>query len=258
MMCSADGTFTPTCSRRASCRRGGIGSRMGKIASAVLDRFRKDARRQNLFTEPFFVICALRLKGGERIMPPPTMLMIPNSESAPVAGSTDFSADEMRMSVAAAVCRLQWRVRIPDTLRDFEEVTHVDILVSDEMPLSDRKSEWKSYHRLSFGGFTHSLSPDGGCGEKRITEDALVQCWRQEPMDEADMLAAILTAKDYRVIMEIPGGECAFGRGMGGCGVQLRRTVKSVGKDTLSSRLCPSVGSRGCRNDGYLRTCHTL
>lgn len=95
-------------------------------------------------------------------MPSPTMLMIPNSESAPVAGSTDFSADEMRMSVAAAVCRLQWRVRIPDTLRDFEEVTHVDILVSDEMPLSDRKSEWKSYHRLSFGGFTHSLSPDGG------------------------------------------------------------------------------------------------
>lgn len=176
----------------------------GKIASAVLDRFRKDARRQNLFTEPFFVICALRLKGGERIMPSPTMLMIPNSESAPVAGSTDFSADEMRMSVAAAVCRLQWRVRIPDTLRDFEEVTHVDILVSDEMPLSDRKSEWKSYHRLSFGGFTHSLSPDGGCGERRITEDALVQCWRQEPMDEADMLAAMLTAKDYRVIMEIP------------------------------------------------------
>lgn len=90
------------------------------------------------------MICALRLKGGERIMPSPTMLMIPNSESAPVAGSTDFSADEMRMSVAAAVCRLQWRVRIPDTLRDFEEVTHVDILVSDEMPLSDRNQNGKA------------------------------------------------------------------------------------------------------------------
>lgn len=170
----------------------------GVRAIDVLEKFEAGLSGCNLFFEPFFVICALRMNDGTRILPSPPVLMIPNSAAPPVEGSLDFSSDTMEMRVVAAVCSLQWRVRIPENLKTFPGISHLDIFVSDAIPLYDRKSSPLADHRFSCSNFTHSSG-----SEQPVYESSIVQGWIPEGINAASFHKALCDATSFRLVSEI-------------------------------------------------------
>ncbi|MBD5358103.1 MAG: hypothetical protein HDR88_14055 [Bacteroides sp.] len=174
-------------------------------AMEALADFELAAKRQNLFTQPFFVMTAWRLADGSHLCPSPPMLMIPNSGAPMVEGSTDFSVDTMKMSLVASACRLQWRVKIPDMPENWNSiVTHLDIFVSSPIALYDPKGTAKGYHRVECKNFTHCVDSDGNAGEHRIHSSVIVQGWQIPAIDDAIVTQNILSIDSFFLISRIP------------------------------------------------------
>lgn len=176
----------------------------GVRAMQTLARFENRMLKENLFFEPFFAIAALRLKDGSRIHPSPPMLMIPDSTPPALEGSTDFTSETMKISVVAAVCSLQMRVRIPEEIAACAEITHLDILISPSIPLYDRKGDATAFHRFSHNAFTHSIASDGTAGERLVCEETIVQGWMPECRSEAEIFNSMINAVEFRLVSELP------------------------------------------------------
>lgn len=176
----------------------------GKMAMQLLNRFEKDVKNQNLFFEPFLVIAALRLTDGTRVMPSPPVLMIPNSGAPVVSGTDNFSVDTMKLDLVAAVCSLQWRVRLPEDLKKYKEVSHLEILVSDPLPLYSRNEAMTGCHRMECMNFSHSIASDGTSREHRVASATIVQGWQPVPVTEAESLIRLRDALKFRPVSELP------------------------------------------------------
>ena len=176
----------------------------GDAALSMLEDIRSDATRQNLFIEPFFVIAAIRLNDGNHICPTYPVLMVPNSEAPLVtAPSTDLTAQTMRLKAVMAVCRLRWRLSSFDEgWRD--KATHLDIMVSDPIPLYDRKGKQTGYHRATTANFTHSMSSDGKECEQRVSTDTFDQAWLPEETDPAVIRKSVTSSTVFHTVSEIP------------------------------------------------------
>lgn len=175
----------------------------GKNAMQLLSRFEKDVKNRNLFFEPFFVMSALRLKDGSRVMPSPPVLMIPNSGAPVVSGTDNFDVETMKMDILAAVCRLQWRVRIPEELKRSADVSVVDILVSEAIPMYSRKCVAAGFHRGECLNFTHCSDADGSSAEKRVATGGIVQGWQPESSSEAEILKTMLATVEFHLVSEL-------------------------------------------------------
>lgn len=175
----------------------------GKKAMQLLSRFEKDMEKQNLFFEPFLVLSALRMKDGSRVMPSPPVLMIPNSGAPIVSGTDNFAVETMKMDIVAAVCDLQWRVRVTEELKNREDVSGIDILVSETVPLYSGKGDALGQHREECGNFTHSIGSDGVSEERRVSSERIVQSWQPEVSSEAEIMKSILDTVDFYLISEI-------------------------------------------------------
>lgn len=177
----------------------------GVRAMETLADFETAAKRQNLFTKPFFVMCAYRLKDSSHICPSPPILMIPNSGAPMIAGSADYDVATMQMSVVAAACRLQWRVKIPEIpLKWNGVITHLDIFVSEPISLYDSKEAPKGFHRVKCENFSHSVDSYGAAGEHVINSDVMAQAWQPSAIDEAIISNIIINNASFRQICEVP------------------------------------------------------
>lgn len=176
----------------------------GKMAVQLLARFEKDVRNGNLFFEPFFVLAALRLKDGSRVMPSSPVLMIPNSGAPIVSGTDNFEVETMKMDVVAAVCGLQWRVRVTEELKKQEDVCALEIFVSEGIAMYSRKGDALGLHREECLNFTHSVGTDGTSEEHRVATERIVQGWRPEAYSGAEIMRAILDTVDFYPVSEIP------------------------------------------------------
>lgn len=176
----------------------------GVRATETLADFEVAAKRQNLFTQPFFVMSAYRLADGTHICPSPPILMIPNSGAPMVEGSADFSVASMKMSILAAPCRLQWRVKIPELSEKWNSlITHLDIFVSVPIYLYDQKGTAKGYHRAECQNFTHSIDSSGNAGEHRIYSSVIVQGWQAPPIDDAIVAQNVIQTNSFFLISEL-------------------------------------------------------
>lgn len=175
----------------------------GRKAMQLLSRFEKDVKRRNLFFEPFFVMSALRLKDGSRVVPSPPVLMIPNSGAPIVAGTDNFAVETMKMDIVAAVCGLQWRIRVPEELKCNEDVAFMDILVSEPVPMYSRKGEPTGCHREECLNFTHSIGSDGCSAERRVATERIVQGWLPESSSAADIMKAMLESVDFYAVSRV-------------------------------------------------------
>lgn len=176
----------------------------GVRAMEVLADFEAAASRQNLFTQPFFVMSAYRVADGTHICPSPPILMIPNSDAPMVEGSADFSVSTMKMSIVAAACRLQLRVKMPELAEKWNGViTHLDIFISKALPLYDPKGQPKGYHRVECKNFTHSMDSLGSACEHRVWPSVIVQGWQPDPVDDAIVAQNIIQTESFFLIGEI-------------------------------------------------------
>ena len=153
------------------------GDGWGMKAAQLLDDFGREVTEAGLFAEPFFALAAYRLADGSHILPSPPVLMTPNSGVPIVSGSADFSVATMKMSVAAAVCALQWRVKPQESLSRWAGViSHLDIFISRPVSLS-APGGMRALHRTECKNFTHCIDADAHAGEHRVWSDTIVQGW---------------------------------------------------------------------------------
>lgn len=182
-----------------------VESDWGNVAAALVDDFEADCKGSNLFSQPFFALSAYRLADGSHFCPSPPMLMIPNSRSFMVEGSSDFSVPTMKMSVLGAVCRLQWRVTAPALPENWRNVvTHLDIFISDAISLRDIKAGAKGYHRVECDNFTHCIDEEGVAGEHTVSSGMIVQGWKMAAVDDAIVARSVMHTDSFHLISEIP------------------------------------------------------
>ncbi|MDE5975745.1 MAG: hypothetical protein K2G69_04275, partial [Muribaculaceae bacterium] len=163
-----------------------------------------------LFVQPFLVIASYRLHDGSHILPSPPVLMIPNSGPFMLEIGDEDSYGNTRMNVAAAVCRLQWRMSIPP---DFENpggrISHLDILISDPLPLHNPDAQPEDFRNIVPDIFTHSQRPDGLAGEHRVTTSLFKVAKGYKPIPTAGFASALLGTTEFHCISEIPVDELA-------------------------------------------------
>lgn len=132
----------------------------GEIATELLDRFETEALGQNLFTSPFLVMAAWRLKNGALLSPSSPVVMVPNSTFPLVstAGSIDSSSLDLR--VIAALCSLFWKISLPEKLREWVgKIEGIEILLSRQQKFYDPSRKFLYATRVSPQGYSLSLDP---------------------------------------------------------------------------------------------------
>ncbi|MDE6577570.1 MAG: hypothetical protein K2K58_05310 [Muribaculaceae bacterium] len=140
---------------------------------SVIEKMNDDACRYGLFIEPFLCMAAYRLADGSHISPSSPVLMIPNSEP-PLFQYIPDSEDDVRINAVAAICRLQWKMTLPEDHPSLpEEVTHLDIFISSPFSLSDRTGDLVCRRHYVPSAYTHSLSAGGIAGECPVWQSAL-------------------------------------------------------------------------------------
>ncbi|MDE6444480.1 MAG: hypothetical protein K2K64_08705 [Muribaculaceae bacterium] len=175
------------------------------LAATTLSEMLSAAAGENLFAEPFLVLAAFRTKGGFHISPTPPILMIPNSSAPIVETMTNAETEVIRMSITAAICRLQYRLSPIDDLEEWNDhISHLDIFISSPIPLYERKAPFRSVRRTSFSGFTHSLSPSGAAGEIKLWQETIATGFSPAPFSEGDMTRALVSTSTFHLISAIP------------------------------------------------------
>lgn len=177
----------------------------GARAMETLVRYCSDAMSQGLFVAPFLAIYAFRMHDGSRILPGPPVLMIPNSSAPEIGANGDWESAEMKMTVAAAACSLQFRVGGSAEVKASGcGITHLDILVSLPVMTYDQKGEPVCRHRRVPAVFSHSLGPDGKCREHRVCGDSFPVGWQAAPLSPGLIGAAIADASEFRLLSSVP------------------------------------------------------
>lgn len=176
-----------------------------KAVRDMLEELEEDAEDNNLFIHPFFVISAYRLQNGSHILPSPPILMIPNSGPLLVETGEEDSEGNIRMNVAAAVCRLQWRLSLPGPLENPEgKISHLDILISRPLPMHNPASQLEDFRNITPDIFTHSLRPDGLAGEHRVTSSVFAAAKGYKTLTTAAFTSVLLAITDFHCLSEIP------------------------------------------------------
>ncbi|MDE6533026.1 MAG: hypothetical protein K2M27_05785 [Muribaculaceae bacterium] len=180
-------------------------SSWGKKGLDVLEAFGRDAGRSNLFVEPFFVMCALRLRDGSHILPSSPVLMVPNSEAPLIVGGSDLSVAEMDMRIIMAACRLRYRVVASFPLQEWGAVVDgVDFFVSSPIPLFSRDESPLSLHRVTTSVFSHSSGSSGVICENRLSTESYAQGWQTIGMDDIEMTGAMVSADCFCLVGSLP------------------------------------------------------
>ena len=157
----------------------------GQQAADMLERMRADCIRHRLFMEPFFAVTALRLSDGNHVMPTVPVLMVPNTESPEVVGSTDLELATMTMKAKTDICKLQFKVTVPEGLGQWKgSVTHLDVFVTSPIKLYDRKSPMRGYHKA--------------------VGNEIQQTWQPDRLDGYTFQRNLLDANSYHHVCEIP------------------------------------------------------
>lgn len=177
----------------------------GVRAMETLSRYSDDATAQGLFVAPFFVIYAFRMHDGNRILPGPPMLMIPNSSAPEIGCAGNWESAEMKMTIAAAACSLQFRVNGSAAVKASGcGITHLDILVSPPVMTHDLQGKPVCRHRRVPTVFSHSLGPDDTCREHLVYEDSFPVGWQAEPLPPGRIGSAIEKGASFRLLSAIP------------------------------------------------------
>ena len=151
-----------------------------KQAAGLLGQFQDDASCQGRFVAPFSVFALWQSRDGNYLSPSAPMLMIPNSNFPMVATEGDVAASELELKIAAAICRLTFRISIPESMRDFaEKILSVKIYVSEPI------YKYKSYDRLiplrrvGSDTFTRCLDPVSGIiSDSRVCTETFPLAWK--------------------------------------------------------------------------------
>lgn len=175
----------------------------GARALTLLNDFADAAARNSLFVEPFFAMAALRLYDGSRVSPTSPVLLIPNSSAPAVAGSPDFDAPDMKMQIAAAVCRLKVTVAKPQYSAEWRKVAAIEIFVTPAIHLWFRKEAPVPYHRLAPEVFSLSVDTSGELREHRVTDSRLPMAWLPQSPAPGKMLNTLLSATSFNKVCEI-------------------------------------------------------
>ncbi len=176
----------------------------GRKAIDMLSAIGEAAEQKNLFIQPFLAICALHLADGSRILPSPPVLMVPNSEPTLVTGDADLSRESMEMKAVTAICTLQYRLTIPDSLSGWHDrVEGIDVMVSAPIPLHNPAATPLSLHNASTTAFSHSFTPSGLSTEHPLTSDVFPQAWKPEAIGDADFYKALTGISTFYVVSSI-------------------------------------------------------
>lgn len=182
----------------------------GVKAMDMLSALGEAAAKGNLFIHPFLAICALRLNDGSRILPSQPVLMVPNSEPPLVAGDSTFSRETMEMKAVAAVCRLQYRLTLPESISAWtDRIESIDIMVSAPIPLYDSKAAPLSLHNAVSASFSHSIGTSGTAMEHRLSADSFPQAWLPEPAGDTGIYRALTNISSFYVVSSIPLNKAA-------------------------------------------------
>ncbi len=150
----------------------------GDAARRLFAEFERDAAEAGLFTRPFFVVSAVRLAGGERVLPSMPVLMLPQRGLPYVIGSDNLSLSTMQMKISAPASRLRMSVALPEAELPADAV--LEVFVSEPIDCF-HEEEWISYHRSPLTG-----------GEP--------QTWRPRPLTEIAVVASMLGRASFRPV----------------------------------------------------------
>lgn len=184
----------------------------GDSARELLSSFQRSCDADNLFIQPFFVVCAWRLDDGSHILPSSPVLLIPNSGAPTIVANGNTDAETMTMSLIMKVCRLRsiiiWkpqdnRLETIASLRN-AGITHLDIFVSPPIPVYKPEEKFTSLHNVAPSIFSHSFFETGKCGEHMVSGNNYSRAWQPEPCEDYEIVRSVASCGEFRHISEIP------------------------------------------------------
>lgn len=174
----------------------------GEKAREVLNEFMEDSEITGRFVKPFLALAAWRLNDGSTVAPSVPVLLIPNSEPPLVAApSAVADTEEMDIRVVAAVCKLCYRIKLPESLREFaSKISSLDLFVSHPLKLYDPTKNFTAYSRITSSCFCHSLDQlTGEATERIVSQETFPLAWKPSGQGEE-----ITSLEKFFLISSIP------------------------------------------------------
>ena len=157
----------------------------GKVAREVLAQFEADALGQSLFTSPFFIMGAWRLKTGGLVSHSNPVLLVPNTGSPLLSLVSDLTTTPQDMRVARALGSIYWQLSLPEQLRDWVgKIDSLEILVSRQQQLYDKSRDFNYALRGTTDSYCESLDTTLGIISRQIVcTEPLSNIWRPAAAD---------------------------------------------------------------------------
>ena len=153
-----------------------------EMTARLLQQFKNEAWSRHLFVAPFYVMGVWKTVEGIYLNPSVPELLIPNSQIPPVASFGNIDSEEAEFKIAAAVCRLYFRMRAPEILRRFVgKVASLEIFVSGALHDYGYSSVLLPMLRVVSDSYCRELDPSTGeITNRQVCTETLPTAWRSE------------------------------------------------------------------------------
>lgn len=150
------------------------------LAAQLLSQFQSEAKEQNLFVAPFYVMAAWRTFSGRYISPSNPVILIPNSKVPLVATDSVVNSQELEFRIAGAICSLYFKMKAPEVLRDWVGVIqNMEIFVSEPLQTYESFKAFLASRNVTTDSWCESLDlPSGEVARRRICTETLGMAWK--------------------------------------------------------------------------------
>lgn len=180
----------------------------GRIAKQLLQDFEREAVNQNLLTSPVRILAAWRLADGSFISPSHPQTLVPNSEPPIVSAVDSPDNEELELRIAAALGSLQWRISLPESLRDWVgKIISLDIMVSSPQQLYDPDKSFIYGRRVTSTNYTESLDAEGSSVKTQVCTQTLPYAWKPVSASPLVKNSVIASLNEFFTIASIPLGD---------------------------------------------------
>ena len=179
----------------------------GKTAKTILKNFMDEARNKCLLVQPLLMLAVWRLKSGGYISPSSPQLLIPDSE-APTVTVSSIDRNDTELKIAASLCRIVWRIRVPETMRDFiGRISSLEIMISRPLQLYDPDSDFIYTRRYTPQNFSACINEETGMPEeKEVCTVNLDHAWLPQGGTGSISETSVASLTEFFSLASIPLG----------------------------------------------------
>lgn len=177
-----------------------------KLGAQLLSQFQSEASLQKLFVAPFYVLAVWKTMDGHYVSPSSPLMLVPNSNVPLVATNSDIDSKELDFKIAGAVCSLYFRIKAPETLRDWVgKISSLELLVSGPLQTYDTFHAFLPYKHVTTDSYCESLDlKSGEIAKRRICTETLNLAWKANTSSAGSSTG---TGIKYQSFASIPFGD---------------------------------------------------